>query len=349
MSLFLGKSSSGGNLLHITSNTLERGVISEGNLLSTTIFNNKYPITTILYNTIVSVPGFSSPYEIAYTELPSSINSYLQSSQNYVFILIQGNDGIYRDCGTSGIFISLAGSSYYLANTNSSLAGNNALIVVTNTYTYPTGSIYISNQKIEIGSIDITTKKLLTIHKSGNSLYKVSYQLENSNILSLVDMNNAVSVGLDNKSIVYYDSTGNIYEVLSETASNRISSLYNGSVTGYIEPANATPYDGEAIVATLPSSIVSSDIRFLNITIPMSFYYAEGGSGGGNNWTGLLRLSTYTNKSFVIDALFFPFLRCRFEYNSSNRVVKARLYRETDQVESYYTGVSNPTINYYTL
>ena len=349
MSLYIGKDASSQNILHITSNAVEIGAISEGSLLNTTIFNNKYPITTILHSTTVNIPGFISPYQIAYVELPSSISSYLQSSQNYVFILIQGDDGIYRDCGTSGIFISLVGSSYYLANTNNSLAGNNSLVVVTNTYTYPVGSVYISNQKIEIGSIDITNKKLLTIHKAGNSLYKVSYPLEDNNILSLVNMDTAVSVGLDNKSIVYYDSIGNMYEVLSETASNRISSLHNGSVLGYVESASATPYDGEAIVATLPSSIVSSGVRFLNITIPMSFYYAESFSGSGNNWTGLLRLSTYTNKSFIIDALFFPFLRCRFEYNSSNRIVKARLYRETDQVESYYTGVSNPTINYYTL
>ena len=349
MSLYIGKASNGSNILHLTSNTLNKETLANGLILNNTVFHSSYPITTVIYNTVVTTPGFSSPYEIAYQQLPVEANSYLSSPANYVFILIEGLDGIYRDCGSSGVFISLLGSSYYISNTNSSLAGKGALVIVSNTYTYPSGGIFISKNQINIGGIGLTSKKLLSINSNGSYPYKDSYPIEGGYKLSLVDWANIVSVGLDNKSITYKDLNNNKFEAISEVASNRIHTHTVGAVYGTIEGANASIYDGEAIVAVLPASIQSNGRKFLNVTIPMSYYYAEGWSGSGNNWTGLLRLSGYTDRSFTIDAQFFPFLRCRFEYSSTTRVVKARLYRQTDQVESYYTGGLNPIITYYTL
>ena len=347
MSLYLGKSSNGNNILHLTSNAVNKETLANGLILDNTVFHSSYPITTVIYNTVVTVPGFSNRYEIGYQQLPSVANSYLSIPTNYVFILIEGLDGVYRDCGSSGVFIMLAGSSYHIANTNNSLAGKRALIIITNTYTYPSGSIFISKNQINIGGISLTSKKLLSINNNGTYPYKVSYPIENGNRLSLIDWDNVVSVALDNKSITYTDLSSK-FEAVSEIGSNRIHTHTVGTVYGSIE-VGASIYDGEAIVAVLPASIQSNGRRFLNVTIPMSYYYAEGWSGAGTNWDGLLRLSGYTDKSFIIDAQFFPFLRCRFEYSSITRVIKARLYRQTDQVESYYTGVLNPSIVYYTL
>lgn len=341
MSLYIGKDTNGGNILHLTSNTLNKETLANGLIVNNTVFHSSYPITTVIYNTVVTTPGFSSPYEIGYQQLPAEANSYLSSPNNYVFILIQGLDGIYRDCGSSGVFISLSGSSYYISNTNSSLAGKGALVIVSNTYTYPSGGISISKNQINIGGISLTSKKLLSINSNSSYPYKNSYPIEGGYRLSLVDWANIVSVGLDNKSITYKDLNNNKFEAISEVASNRIHTHTVGSVSGTI--------DGGAIVAVLPISIQSSGRKFLNVTIPMSYYYGEGWSGSGNTWTGLLRLSGYTDRSFTIDAQFFPFLRCRFEYSSTTRVVKARLYRQTDQVEYYYTGGLNPIITYYTL
>lgn len=347
MSLYIGKDNSSSNIMHFTSSNTTKEEMLGGLIAGITVFHSKYPLTTIIYSTTLQLPGFSSPYEIAYYELPAQANSYLALSTNHVFILIEGLDGVYRDCGSSGVFISISGSSYYISNTNSALAGKNALVVISNTYTYPPGSILISKDEITIGGIDFKSKKLLTINSIGTQPYKKYYPLEGSNILSLVDLGGALSVGLDNKSITYYDENGIKFEVISQTAANRLHTHTTGNVTGWVEEAGI--YDGQAVVANLPQYIQDSGRRFLNITIPMSFYYSESYSRSGYNWTGLLRLSGYTDKSFTIDAKFFPYLRCRFEYISATRTVKARLYRQTDQVETYYTGVANPNIAYYTL